>query len=264
MGVIDRFFNFKSDSHDWIDFGTIQTDLTSPKHPPQSRRRDYDTFGLNTTPIQHPTMESPQGGFVNLLQSGSSIPQQPLLKMKAEDCEGEDLEIFRALKESVRAKYLVLHNRALEQLSGCKSSDLKMCNYLACFAIGGRTKMQVRIVSSGVYAPQLNVLHPPMSIRRGVAMQGQSGGLHRAQAIQMPNFFSSSIRPKMAKQLLIVGVQDSSQKSATRKSEDRGRSRRCRRKPEIGNSPSPIKASIARRQTPLKISKSEIAIEDQK
>ncbi|KAL4578277.1 hypothetical protein LXL04_014398 [Taraxacum kok-saghyz] len=29
-----------------------------------------------------------------------------ILKMKAEDCEGEDLEIFRALKESVRAKYL--------------------------------------------------------------------------------------------------------------------------------------------------------------
>ncbi|KAL4591302.1 hypothetical protein LXL04_004260 [Taraxacum kok-saghyz] len=28
-----------------------------------------------------------------------------ILKMKAEDCEGEDLEIFRALKESVRAKY---------------------------------------------------------------------------------------------------------------------------------------------------------------
>ena len=52
----------------------------SQNTPPQSRRRDYDTFGLNTTPIQHPTMESPQGGFVNFLQRESPIPQQALFQ----------------------------------------------------------------------------------------------------------------------------------------------------------------------------------------
>nr|KAJ0195571.1 hypothetical protein LSAT_V11C700344000 [Lactuca sativa] len=47
--------------------------------PPNYRNRKPDNaFALDTTPRQFPTMESPQGGFINLLQTGSPIQQTPL------------------------------------------------------------------------------------------------------------------------------------------------------------------------------------------
>ena len=49
--------------------------------PPNYRNRKPDNaFALDTTPRQFPTMESPQGGFINLLQSGSPIQQTPLFQ----------------------------------------------------------------------------------------------------------------------------------------------------------------------------------------
>nr|KAJ0204292.1 hypothetical protein LSAT_V11C500261560 [Lactuca sativa] len=49
--------------------------------PPNYRNRKLDNaFALDTTPRQFPTMESPQGGFINLLQTGSPIQQIPLFQ----------------------------------------------------------------------------------------------------------------------------------------------------------------------------------------
>nr|KAJ0212364.1 hypothetical protein LSAT_V11C400199010 [Lactuca sativa] len=46
--------------------------------PPNYRNRKPDnTFALDTTPRQFPTMESPQGGFINLLQSDFVPETQP-------------------------------------------------------------------------------------------------------------------------------------------------------------------------------------------
>ena len=51
--------------------------------PPNYRNRKPDNaFALDTTPRQFPTMESPQGGFINLLQSGSPIQQTPLFQQQ--------------------------------------------------------------------------------------------------------------------------------------------------------------------------------------
>nr|KAJ0216376.1 hypothetical protein LSAT_V11C300127950 [Lactuca sativa] len=45
-------------------------------------RKPDNAFALDTTPRQFPTMESPQGGFINLLQSGSPIQQTPLFQQQ--------------------------------------------------------------------------------------------------------------------------------------------------------------------------------------
>nr|KAJ0198014.1 hypothetical protein LSAT_V11C700349400 [Lactuca sativa] len=51
--------------------------------PPNYRNRKPDNaFALDTTLRQFPTMESPQGGFINLLQSGSPIQQTPLFQQQ--------------------------------------------------------------------------------------------------------------------------------------------------------------------------------------
>nr|KAJ0195852.1 hypothetical protein LSAT_V11C700386320 [Lactuca sativa] len=51
--------------------------------PPNYRNRKPDNaFALDTTPRQFPTMESPQGGFINLFQSGSPIQQTPLFQQQ--------------------------------------------------------------------------------------------------------------------------------------------------------------------------------------
>nr|KAJ0199238.1 hypothetical protein LSAT_V11C600337510 [Lactuca sativa] len=51
--------------------------------PPNYRNRKPDNaFALDTTPRQFPTMESPQDGFINLLQSGSPIQQTPLFQQQ--------------------------------------------------------------------------------------------------------------------------------------------------------------------------------------
>nr|KAJ0188921.1 hypothetical protein LSAT_V11C900468180 [Lactuca sativa] len=53
--------------------------------PPNYRNRKPDNaFALDTTPRQFPTMESPQGGFINLLQSGSPIQQTPLFQQHSQ------------------------------------------------------------------------------------------------------------------------------------------------------------------------------------
>nr|KAJ0221887.1 hypothetical protein LSAT_V11C200054390 [Lactuca sativa] len=51
--------------------------------PPNYRNRKPDNvFALDTTTCQFPTKESPQGGFVNLLQNGSPIQQTPLFQQQ--------------------------------------------------------------------------------------------------------------------------------------------------------------------------------------
>nr|KAJ0215022.1 hypothetical protein LSAT_V11C300108310 [Lactuca sativa] len=51
--------------------------------PPNYRNRKPDNaFALDTIPRQFSTMESPQGGFINLLQSGSPIQQTPLFQQQ--------------------------------------------------------------------------------------------------------------------------------------------------------------------------------------
>nr|KAJ0196121.1 hypothetical protein LSAT_V11C700375360 [Lactuca sativa] len=51
--------------------------------PPNYKNRKPDNdFTLDTTPRQFPTMESPQGGFLNLLQTGSPIQQTPLFQQQ--------------------------------------------------------------------------------------------------------------------------------------------------------------------------------------
>nr|KAJ0222430.1 hypothetical protein LSAT_V11C200085350 [Lactuca sativa] len=51
--------------------------------PPNYRNHKPDNaFALDTAPRQLPTMESPQGGFINLLQSGSPIQQTPLFQQQ--------------------------------------------------------------------------------------------------------------------------------------------------------------------------------------
>ncbi|XP_052621398.1 uncharacterized protein LOC128127091 [Lactuca sativa] len=45
-------------------------------------RKPDNAFALDTTPHQFPTMKSPQGGFLNLLQTGSRIQQTPLFQQQ--------------------------------------------------------------------------------------------------------------------------------------------------------------------------------------
>nr|KAJ0227437.1 hypothetical protein LSAT_V11C100025450 [Lactuca sativa] len=91
--------------------------------PPNYRNRKPDNaFALDTTPRQFPTMESPRGGFINLLQTETKAEMMTrmkqkmieaqssfqeaqetfqtktdmeILKMKADDLEGDDLELFK-------------------------------------------------------------------------------------------------------------------------------------------------------------------------
>ncbi|KAL7617356.1 hypothetical protein Lser_V15G01205 [Lactuca serriola] len=51
--------------------------------PPNYRNRKPDNaFALDTTPRQFLTMESPKGGFINLLQTSSRIQQTPLFQQQ--------------------------------------------------------------------------------------------------------------------------------------------------------------------------------------
>nr|KAJ0185556.1 hypothetical protein LSAT_V11C900479450 [Lactuca sativa] len=50
-------------------------DFNQNTSPNYRNRKPDNAFALDTTPRQFSTMESPQGGFLNLLQTGSPIQQ---------------------------------------------------------------------------------------------------------------------------------------------------------------------------------------------